>query len=218
MSGSWLPIVGTHSAWGRVPADFYPTPPEVTQALLDFYNGSFPRRVWEPACGDGTMVSTLQANGHQVVGTDLFDRGCGTGGVDFFSADPDAHPADALVTNPPFTLAEQFIERALLLDRYQVVAMVLKSQYWHAKSRESLFRRFPPTWVLPLTWRPSFLEEERGNNPLMDVLWTVWDRGQPRGLTCYQPLLRPKAAPEVPLWVRINRWRAARQALTYAAS
>ena len=30
---------------------------------------------------------------------------------------------------------------------------------------------------LNLTWRPAFLEKERGKSPLMDCMWVVWVRG-----------------------------------------
>ena len=64
-------IIGGSPASKRKPADFYPTPDEVTQALLDFW--AIPREslVWEPACGDGHMVKTLKRNGFKVIGTDI---------------------------------------------------------------------------------------------------------------------------------------------------
>ena len=43
--------------------DFYPTPPEATQLLLD--NESFDGLVWECACGNGAMAKTLEEMGIQ---------------------------------------------------------------------------------------------------------------------------------------------------------
>ena len=48
----------------RDPHDFFPTPPEVTRALLaveQFVGG-----IWEPACGDGAMSIILEADGYLV--------------------------------------------------------------------------------------------------------------------------------------------------------
>src|ERR1700759_147425 len=52
----------------------------------------WPRRVWEPACGDGGIARPLERGGFRVVGTDLVDRGYGFGGVDFLQVA--SRPAD----------------------------------------------------------------------------------------------------------------------------
>ena len=152
--------------------DFYPTPPEVTRALLDFWR--LPRGViWEPACGDGAMSRVLEDYGYGVISSDLRDSGYGDSGVDFLSCDQKS--CDAIVTNPPFRASEAFIRRALSIAPN--VAMVLKSQYWHAAKRRQLFAEHPPAYVLPLTWRPDFMGGERGGAPTMEVHWTVWIAG-----------------------------------------
>lgn len=46
-------INGGNTAYKRVASDFYPTPPEATQALLDFLNIPHGSVVWEPASFDG---------------------------------------------------------------------------------------------------------------------------------------------------------------------
>lgn len=169
--------------------DFYPTPPDVTHALIDFLqlpSGT----IWEPACGDGSMAVALRQRGHTVIATDLRETGYGEGGVDFLTADRRA--CDAIVTNPPFFISEEFIRRSLGFA--PIVAMVLKSQYWHAKKRQDLFAEHPPAWVLPLTWRPDFLFDQReiGDRkgaPTMECIWTVWIAGETDAK--YRPLSRP---------------------------
>ena len=151
--------------------DFYPTPPDVTIALMKFLKLS-PCKIWEPACGDGAMSKVLVSHGHSVISTDLRDTGYGSGGVDFLST---KKGCDAIITNPPFNISEEFIRHAL--EQTKVVAMVLKSQYWHAKKRAVLFEDSPPAYVLPLTWRPDFMNGERGGAPTMEVQWTVWIKG-----------------------------------------
>ena len=152
--------------------DYYPTPPDVTHALMRFL--SLNRcRVWEPACGDGAMAKVLAEYGHDVFSSDIRQTGYGKGGVDFLA---EAKECEAIITNPPFALSEAFIRHSL--PQAEVVAMVLKSQYWHAAKRKALFEEFPPAYVLPLTWRPDFMGGERGGAPTMEVHWTVWQRGQ----------------------------------------
>jgi len=166
--------------------DFYPTPENVTVALMDFLN--LPKtKVWECACGDGAMSEVLTRYGHDVFSSDLRHTTYGVGGLDFLQT-PRPQDVQALITNPPFNLSEAFIRKAC--SEVEIVAMVLKSQYWHAAKRQRLFEELPPTWVLPLSWRPDFLAGERGGAPTMEVLWTVWVRGQTD--TRYRVLKKPK--------------------------
>ena len=180
-------IVGAQKTHARKVADFYPTPPDVTFVLLNFLDLK-PCTIWEPACGDGAMSEVLKYAGHNVLSSDLrYDSGYGMGGADFLKAESDGS-VDWVITNPPFSMAAQFIEKALSVTPN--VAMLLKSQFWHAKKRQPLFEKHPPAWILPLTWRPSFLEKERGSSPLMDVIWVVWTKDATE--TRFKPLLRPE--------------------------
>ena len=118
------------------------------------------------------MANVLAGYGHDVFASDLRETGYGCGGVDFLETKRDCA---AIITNPPFNISEDFIRHAI--PQARLVAMVLKSQYWHAKKRAALFGEFPPAYVLPLTWRPDFMGGERGGAPTMEVHWTVWIDG-----------------------------------------
>jgi hypothetical protein len=174
--------------------DFYPTPPEVTHALMQFLSLD-PSRVWEPACGNGVMANVIKQYGHDVIASDLRETGYGEGGWSFMDR---MRTCDAIITNPPFALSEQFIRHALTCAG--TVAMLLKSQYWHANKRMKLFGEHPPSWVLPLTWRPDFLFDQRIEGgkraaPTMEVAWSVWIASDVSGYTKYFPLGKPKINP-----------------------
>ena len=151
--------------------DFYPTPSDVTHALMIFLKLK-EQVIWEPACGDGAMSKVIESYGHSVISSDIRITGYGIGGVDFLT---ERKHCDAIITNPPFSISSEFITHAL--SQAKVVAMVLKSQYWHAKKRTELFKQNPPAYVLALTWRPDFMGGERGGSPTMEVHWTVWING-----------------------------------------
>jgi len=148
--------------------DFYPTPPDATHAIMRFLDLN-PCTVWECACGDGAMAEVIKKYNHNVIATDIQNTGYGCGNVDFLE---ERIQCDAIITNPPFNLSHKFILHAL--KQADLVAMILKSQYWHAKKRTELFRQNPPAYVLPLTWRPDF---GGGGAPTMEVHWTVWIKG-----------------------------------------
>lgn len=174
-------ISGGNTAYQRNAQDFYPTPPDVTQALINFLDIPRGKTVWEPAAGNGDMAKVFKENWYFVIETDI------QSGTDFLTADP--VDCDWIITNPPFCLSEQFIRRCIKIQK--PFAMLLKSQYWHAKSRIPLFYEHRPRFILPLTWRPDFLFKTRGKgSPLMDVMWAVWNC-KPAPYTEYVPLNRP---------------------------
>jgi hypothetical protein len=190
--------------WERKPQDFYPTPANVTQALLDYMKFSGPMRVHEPCCGEGHMAYVLERAGCEVTASDIEYTGYGQGGVDYLTlpeGNPEFYDYDAVITNPPFSKAEDIIRRAM--RDAPIVAMLLPSGYWHGVRRSMLFETRRPEIILSLTWRPAFLEEERGKNPLMNVDWVVWIddseyTGIQKRLTSFDLLHQPVRFPQIP--------------------
>lgn len=130
-----MSLVGTSP--NRPEFDYYPTPPEATHALLGAE--TFTGTIWEPACGDGAISKILEAQGYSVLSTDLIDRGYGTGGKDFFTS---FDTADNIITNPPYNLAQEFIEHALAQTTGKV-AMLCKLQFLEGAKRKKMFQRVP---------------------------------------------------------------------------
>lgn len=187
MDGS---ILANRSTPDRNKTDFYPTPPDVTVALLDFLESRGLLRprgttIWEPACGSGEMVRAMIDRGYNVYYSDLYPVPADMKSVDFLATK--TSPGSWIITNPPFSQADAFIQHALELQT--PCAFLLKSQFWHAQKRLDNFRLYPPAYVLPLTWRPDFLWGAKSGSPTMEVLWTVW-HGRP-ATTQYIPLERP---------------------------
>lgn len=119
-------ITGTHDAETKGEAELYETPPGATRALIaaEPYLQR-PRRILEPACGPGAIVEVLEAAGHQVTAGDKFDYSARwkaaaasiAWGRDFLSGDAlsylDAATYDAVVMNPPYSQADEFVFNAL---------------------------------------------------------------------------------------------------------
>lgn len=189
-------MAGGNPSTGREERDFYPTPMEVPWALLkaEQITGS----IHECACGNGAMTRIFEKVGFKVVSTDIHPLGVGEK-ISFF--DVTEPLADNIITNPPFDLAEEFIRHALEVLKPQMLALVLKSTYWHAASRKKLFDQHRPAAIYPLLWRPDFMDLGR---PTMEVMWCVWRRDHV-GPTIYLPLPNPRP--------RISRKRVARSAI-----
>jgi hypothetical protein len=180
-------IVASYKAWERKPSDFYPTPYDVTESIMPVVRSliGLEGKIWEPCCGNMDMSRVLEWHGYEVTSTDIRDTGQGIGGFDFLNDDPEEKwgwipDPEMIVMNPPFSLAEEFILRALQYTPN--VACLMKIDYWNAARRMKLWRENMPQFFLPLTWRPAFLAKERGNSPLMNCAWCVWTRPEHRDL------------------------------------
>jgi hypothetical protein len=163
------------SGYARKANDFYATPSWVTKALVPFIPKRI-NRVWECACGDGQMVKPLKESGFDVIPTDIDNSGW-----DFLAMPAWANPFDAIITNPPFDLATQFIEQALRFTEPNAgfVAMLLRTDFDHAKSRTHLFRDSPVfSCKVALLKRIVWFVEDDGKpkaSPSFNHAWYVWD-------------------------------------------
>ena len=177
----------------RIDSDFYPTPKDVTIALMEFldkhgyinYMLSEKNNVLEPCCGDGAISKVLIEYGFLVESNDIRFTEFQDRQIDYFFRE---FKRDVIITNPPFSMAEDFIKKALKETDY-LVAMLLKTQYWHASKRIKLFTDHPPAYILPLTWRPNFFGDKATGSPTMDFLSTVWIKGETD--TKYRSLKKP---------------------------
>jgi hypothetical protein len=155
--------------------DFYPTPPEGTEALLAVEKFDGP--IWEPACGAGDMARVLEAAGHEVIATDLVDRGYGQPRVDFLMEH--AALAPNIVTNPPFKMAELFARKAVALATGKI-ALLARIQFLEGLTRRPMFETTPLARVWVFSWRLPIsrgevkpIEERTGS--MATYAWFVWD-------------------------------------------
>ena len=71
-----------HTDHERAGHDYYATSPKALELLSPHY--PIAHKVYEPSCGEGHLSKWLVAHGHDVLSTDIVDRGYGVGGIDFF--------------------------------------------------------------------------------------------------------------------------------------
>jgi hypothetical protein len=116
--------------------DLYETPEVATFALLRAE--PLPRAIWEPACGRGAISKVLRNAGHTVIENDIVDYGQGQDSVqDFLDLKPAwAAEIDAVITNPPYRLAQQFVRHALTLCPR--VIMLLRLTFLESERRRNV--------------------------------------------------------------------------------
>ena len=128
------------------------------------------------------MADALVDNGYQVMASDSEgdQRGCKQAEMAVFLES--CSPGDAMfsiVTNPPYTLAEEFIVHAIALTERVggMVAMLMRNEYDCAASRRDLFEHEAFAGKLILTKRPRWRDGEHIASPRHNFAWYVWDWG-----------------------------------------
>lgn len=174
--------------------DDFPTQPWATRALLEHIVGPAiggvetlkKLTVWEPACNRGHMSDPLGEYFGAVWASDVFDYGlAGAAQHDFlfpvlpaFITWSGAMP-DWVISNPPFRLAEQFIERGRNVAT-QGVAMIVRTAFLESVRRyENLFSKSPPTIVAQFTERVPMVKGRltaKGSTATA-YCWLVWVKG-----------------------------------------
>lgn len=175
-AGSAFSRAQTDDPKNRETHDFYPTWPAATRALLSVERFDGP--IWEPACGDGALSKVLAEAGHEVISTDLIDRGYGEGGRDFLMEWSPRAPN--IVTNPPFRWAIEFTDRALQLTTGKV-ALFLRLAFLEGVERGRWFPGTPLARVWVMSRRVPMgrgkLAGEGEGHGVIAFAWFVWEHG-----------------------------------------
>jgi hypothetical protein len=161
----------------RVSKDFYGTPAWCVRRLLEATKDRMllPAGDWlEPCIGDGAIVRAVNESR-----TDVTWSSCEIRDVPLYLKRQHHHHGDFLkwkpkrtwdvvITNPPFSLALEFVRKSLELA--PVVAMLLRTGFLESETRNAWLREHVPSiYVLPN--RPSF---RWGKTDATTYAWMVW--------------------------------------------
>lgn len=108
-------------------SDDFQTPPEALEFLYPYLPSHW--KIWEPAAGQGLLVAGLREHGYEVEGSDI------TTGDDFLVSERNCN---MIVTNPPFSLKLEFLERCYALGK--PFALLLPLTALETEKRQRLFR------------------------------------------------------------------------------
>lgn len=175
--------------------NYFPTPLWATRALCSWiaeHVGDVSGlRCLEPACGQGHMARALSEFFAAVDAADLVERGYGRQDDFLFPGDDTAF--DWVITNPPFSLALEFVLMALRRSRVGV-AMFVRTSFIEGIDRyHDLFKPFPPRIILQFTERvplfkgivrdpgEKYWDDEAGEwkrpSSATSYAWIIWLKG-----------------------------------------
>jgi hypothetical protein len=167
-------MAGGNSADGRRPEDFYATPEFATRSVLTAYKEHLVglTKFAEPCCGDGAISNVIVDMFHPEVmfSSDLNPRMPDATAMNIL--DLELLGVEAVITNPPFYIAEDIIRHVLTKWQPLCLILLLKSTFFHANERVALFDDHRPSRVYPLPWRLDFTNK---NSPTMECSWFIWD-------------------------------------------
>ena len=140
--------------------DFYPTPLWCAENLD--VNWSLFKTAHEPCKGDGRLYEWLKTKGLSTTYTEI------TEDLDFFEWN---NKVDLIFTNPPFSIAQEFIDHSL--KNADTVFMLLRLNYLASIKRYDWWVNQSPTALYVLSKRPSFTGS---GTDATDYAWFVWDK------------------------------------------
>lgn len=148
--------------------DFYATPEWATEAL--FRVEKFDGNILEPAAGDDDMVRVIEKYA-PCISKEL------TRGDDFML---ESGTYDNVVTNPPFKIAQEFVNKSKKVSRKKI-AMFLKLSFLEGVSRQEMLKEtnFPLARVHVFSKRVTLWgrgKERKGTSGTIAFAWFVWDR------------------------------------------
>lgn len=117
--------------------DNFQTPPEAIKPLLPYLKKDW--LIWECACGKGYLVDAFKKQGYSCYGSDIQDE------TDFLKQEPIVD-YDVIITNPPYSIKQRFLERCYGLKK--PFALLLPLTTLETAKRQRLFKDYGVELIL----------------------------------------------------------------------
>ena len=148
-------------------SDDFQTPPSALKPLFPYLKKEWV--IWECASGKGNLVQELNKKGFKVVGTDKE--------FDFLK---NYKKCDCIITNPPFSLKQEFLQRCYELKK--PFALLLPLTTFETDKRQKLFKKYGVE-VIFFDKRINFeTPSGKGSGSWFASAWFTWGLNLPRVL------------------------------------
>ena len=179
----------------REEKDYYATPTvEVINILNELKFDFSDKKILEPCVGGGHMAvginRYLEDNDQfrvRRIGTDIQDRGFKDEywqteyGFDFLTDDYPHDEADVIIMNPPYSILEPFLIRALEISQEKLIVLC-RMQVLEGEGRYlKIFKDNPPTDIYQYVDRIQCWKngKEPEGSSAQGYCWLVWDKLNP---------------------------------------
>lgn len=183
MAGS--KISGGNPKNERAVNDYYATNPKAVKMLLEKHVFDT-KAVLEPCIGGGHIADAIKnfySKDIDITGIDIVDRGYPNTIVhDFLTWETDKK-FNSIITNPPYSIAQEFIEKGMeLLSDSGQMAMFLKLPFLEGVKRKEFFEKYPPKYIYVFrsrmpTWKNgSEINPDTGKKwqEVICFAWFIW--------------------------------------------
>ena len=180
-------LAGGNPKNARQSEDFYSTNPLALEMLLERYNIGEIKTMLEPCVGDGNLAKYMLSRYPKIhiTALDIVDRGFEGTQINNFLDYYTNEQYDVILTNPPFKLAKEFVEKSLgLVNEQGKVIMFLKVQFLEGQGRKEFLENSPLKYVYVFsgrmaTWKDGKQVDEQGKSwsTTMCHAWFIWEKG-----------------------------------------
>lgn len=167
----------------RNPADFYATPLSCIENFLQHYILPDDADILEPAAGNGNIIQALRNKGYKNNITaiemryeekesllDVADNVL----IEDFLQTTHTGKYDVIIGNPPYSLAQEFIEKSLnMLTENGKLIFLLRTNFLESQKRAEWWQARIPQGLYVLSKRPSFTGK---GTDATSYSWFVWDK------------------------------------------
>lgn len=172
-----------HTDKERQIEDYYATDPIAAELLLQIEDLDKNIPIWECSAGENHLANVFKENGYTVRTSDIIKRTETTEVLDFLSDEVTDWNGN-IITNPPYSLASKFVEKAIsIIHNGNKCIMFLKLQFMEGKTRKKLFEKYPPKtiWVsssrIMCAKNGDFQKMRDGGGSAVAYAFYVWEKG-----------------------------------------
>jgi hypothetical protein len=176
----------------RNESDYYKTPEWCIDLFLKEFGEPIGSEIFEPCAGDGAIIKSLHKNYQGLTiraneirkeeKDNLYNAGAWDVTIaDFLEYNNSNSYVDLVITNPPYSIAQEIIEHCFEYAPKAEIVMLLRLAFLESKKRRKFWKKHPLTQLYILSERPSFTGH---GTDATAYAWFVWSQYR-------QPLIKP---------------------------